>query len=143
MAAIVWPLGLWILLFGGFIYRGGLDSPAFWRSGGDYLWFLTALTICYLIGVGLKPLVRHSWTFFIAALGLFAAMLLIRHFGDIDTAIATRTLYNGAFFFLGAACVRFVPRWIKAPVLLVTALAVVAAAISSLGIDARWLRPGT
>lgn len=142
-AAIMWPLLLWILLFGLLIYRGGIDHPAFWLSGGDYLWFLTALCICYLIGVGLKPLVRSQWAFILAALGLFAAMLLTRQFVEINLSIATRTLYNGAFFFLGAACLRAVPRWTKAPALLVAVLALIAAAVSYLGIDDRALRTGT
>ncbi|MGO1550271.1 MAG: acyltransferase family protein [Nesterenkonia sp.] len=143
VAAILWPLLLWILLFGLFIYRGGIASPAFWRSGGDYLWFLTALTICYLIGVGLKPLVRSRWAFILAALGLFAAMLLTRQFTDIDLSIATRTLYNGAFFFLGAACVRAVPRWIRAHGAVVLVLGIIAVVISYMGADDRWLRTGT
>ena len=142
-AAILWPLLLWVLLFGLFIYRGGFDHPSFWRSGGDYLWFLTALTICYLIGVGLKPMVRSSWAFVIAALGLFAAMLLTRHFGEVDLGIATRTLYNGAFFFLGAACVKAISRWIKTPTIVVLALGLIAVAISLMGIDDRSLRTGT
>ncbi|MGO1523888.1 MAG: acyltransferase family protein [Nesterenkonia sp.] len=142
-AAILWPLLLWILLFGLFIYQGGIESPAFWRSGGDYLWFLTALTICYLIGVGLKPLVRSGWAFVLAALGLFAAMLLTRHFGELDTAVVSRTLYNGAFFFLGAACVRAVPRWIRAPGSVVLVLGIIAVVISYMGADDRWLRTGT
>lgn len=142
-AAIVWPLLLWVLLFGLLIYRGGIDNPAFWRSGGDYLWFLTALTICYLIGAGLKPVVRTQWAFILVSLALFAAMLLTRHFADVDLSIASRTLYNGAFFFLGAACVRAVPRWIKAPALLVVGLGIIAGVVSYLGIEDRSLRTGT
>lgn len=142
-AAIVWPLVLWGLLFGVLIYRGGIDHPAFWRSGGDYLWFLTALTICYLIGVVLKPTLRHTALLVSGALMIFTAMLLTRHFGEIDLPLITRTLYNGAFFFLGAACVHAVPRWVKAPALAVAGLAVLAAVISHLGIDDRGLRTGT
>lgn len=142
-AAIGWPLLLWILLFGLLIYRGGIDHPAFWRSGGDYLWFLTALALCYLIGAGLKPLVRSSSAFLIAALSLCLAMLLTRHFAEINLPIATRTLYNGAFFFLGAACLRLIPRWNKVPALLIVTLAVIAVVIAHLGADDRALRTGT
>ncbi len=142
-AAIVWPLVLWGLLFGLFIYHGGFDHPAFWRSGGDYLWFLTALIFCYALGILLKPVVHHRAGLVGAALGVFLVMLLLRHFGEINLSIASRTLYNGAFFFLGAACVRVVPRWVKAPSLVVIALALIAAAISAAGVDHRDLRTGT
>ncbi len=142
-AAVVWPLLVWIALFGGFIYRGGIDHPAFWRSGGDYLWFLTALTICYLIGLSLKPLVRYKWWLIAGAAALFIAMLLTRQFAEINLTIINRTLYNGAFFFLGAAFVRLVPAWIRTPAVVVLVLGVAAAVIAHLGVDDRTLRTGT
>lgn len=142
-AAIVWPLVLWGLLFGLLIYRGGIDDPAFWRSGGDYLWFLTALTICYLIGALLTPAAHRITILVTLSLAIFVSMLVLRHLGLTDLPLITRTLYNGAFFFLGAACFRAVPLWLRTPGLIVAVLAVIAGVISYLGIDDRALRTGT
>ena len=141
-AAIGWPLLVWIGIFGVFIYRGGIGHPSFWLSGGDYLWFLTALIICYLVGIFLKPLVRSTWWLILGALALFIAFLLIRQFGEVNISILSRTLYNGSYFFLGAAFVRLVPRWLKAPALLVLVLGIIAAVISHLGVEDRSLRTG-
>lgn len=142
-AAIGWPLILWVAIFGGLIYNAGIMNPGFWLSGGDYLWFLTALLICYVIGTVLKPLSGSHWWMLAAGVGLFLGMIATRHITDLGLAIADRTLSNGAFFFLGAGLAVLIPRWVKTPWFLILPMAALAAYCAHLGVDDRSLRAGT
>ena len=141
-ASIVWPLTIWLVGFGVLIYHGGPGRPQYWLSG-DYLWFLMALTLCYLAGMLLKPLVSRPQLLSGLAVVAFAVMILTRHFTEVDNSLVTRTLYYGAFFFLGAACARILQRWATAPWLLVAALAVIMALLADHGLESREFRAGS
>ncbi|WP_258933847.1 acyltransferase [Nesterenkonia pannonica] len=70
-------------------------------------------------------------------------MLVVRHAELTDLLLLNRTLYYGAFFFLGAAAARLVQRWVGAPVAVVMVLAAYAGIMSHLAVDDRTLRLGS
>ncbi|GAA1137821.1 acyltransferase family protein [Nesterenkonia lutea] len=140
--AVVWPLLVWLTGFGVLIYRGGPAEPRYWLNG-DYLWFLMALTLCYLAGMLLKPFISRPVLLVVLAVCVFIAMLVMRHLTEVENALYTRTLYYGAFFFLGAACSRVLLRWAAAPWLLVAAMGVLVAWLAQHGLESRELRSGT
>lgn len=141
-ASIIWPLALWLVGFGVLIYHGGPGDLQYWVTG-DYLWFLMALTLCYAFGMLLKPLTSRPPLLSTLAVVVFAAMVLTRHFAEVESSLVSRTLYYGAFFFLGAACVRILQRWARAPWLLIAALGVVMALLADHGLESRELRAGS
>lgn len=141
-ASIVWPLMIWLVGFGVLIYHSGPGQLEYWLSG-DYLWFLMALTLCYLGGMLLKPLVSRPQLLSGLAVVLFVVMILARHYTEVENSLVTRTLYYGAFFFLGAACARILQRWARAPWLLIAALGVVVAWLAHHGLEGSEFRAGT
>ncbi len=140
--AVVWPLMVWLVGFGVLIYRGGPGDPGYWQNG-DYLWFLMALTLCYLVGLLFKPLLTHPLLFTGVAASLFVVMIFTRQWIEVDQALFNRTLYYGAFFFLGAASARLLSRWTRAPWLLVAALAALVAWLAHHGLESPEFRAGT
>ncbi|MBA8921633.1 acyltransferase family protein [Nesterenkonia jeotgali] len=141
-ASIVWPLMIWLVGFGVLIYHGGPGRLEYWLTG-DYLWFLMALTICYLVGMLLKPAVSRPGPLSGIAVVVFLLMLVTRHFTELENSLVSRTLYYGAFFFLGAACARILLRWATAPWLLIAALAVIMALLADHGLEDREFRAGS
>ncbi|WP_146341053.1 acyltransferase [Nesterenkonia sp. NBAIMH1] len=143
-AAIVWPLALWLVSFGVLIYHGGPGDLSYWLNG-DYLWFLMALVLCYAAALALRPgtTALAAWMLPACAALIGGLMLVVRHAELTDLLLLNRTLYYGAFFFLGAAAVRLVNRWVKAPVAVVMVLAVYAGTMSHLAVDDRALRLGS
>ncbi|EXF25591.1 hypothetical protein BG28_11725 [Nesterenkonia sp. AN1] len=141
-ASLVWPLALWLFGFGVLIYHGGPGELRYWL-GGDYLWFLMALTLCYLTGMLLKPLVSRPRLLSALGVVVFLIMVITRHFTQVDDALVTRTLYYGAFFFLGAACMWILQRWARAPWPLIAALAVLMALLAHHGLESREFRAGS
>ncbi|WP_044493249.1 acyltransferase family protein [Nesterenkonia massiliensis] len=141
-AAIVWPALVWMLLFGFLIYHGGPTDPVYWRTG-DYLWFLLALCACYGMAMLLKPVASRPVVMSLLCTGLFVAMILLRYHSEISQSLINRTLYYGAFFFLGAACAKLVVKWVNAPVSIVVGLGTVAVVLANLGLDDRSFRLGT
>ncbi|MCH8562148.1 acyltransferase [Nesterenkonia sp. YGD6] len=141
-AGLIWPLMIWLVGFGVLIYRGGPGRLQYWLTG-DYLWFLMALTLCYIFGMLLKPLVSRPQLLSGLAVVVFVVMVVTRHFTEVDNSLVTRTLYYGAFFFLGAACARILQRWATAPWLLIAALGVVMALLAHHGLESREFRAGS
>jgi len=141
-AAVGWPMMVWLIGFAVLIYRGGPADPVYWQTG-DYLWFLMALTLCYLGGMALKPFTSRPSVMEALAVGIFVLMLITRHYTEIENSLVTRTLYYGAFFFLGAACARLLTRWVKAPWLLICVLALAVAWLAHHGLENRDFRAGT
>ncbi|WP_460681475.1 acyltransferase family protein [Nesterenkonia populi] len=143
-AAIVWPLAIWMVGFGFLIYHGGPGDLGYWLNG-DYLWFLMALVLCYAAALALRPATTTSYTWALPAASLLigSLMLLARHAEVTDLLLISRTLYYGAFFFLGAAAVRLVDRWVKAPAALVLLLGIYAGYMSHLAVDDPALRLGS
>ena len=146
VAAIVWPLVLWLLLYG-FLVRGGFGWPEtgvdYWLNG-DYLWFLMSLSLCYLTASLLKPLVSRFprgsvWAF----LAVFAGMIILYVTADVAGGVLGSTIWYGSFFFLGAWAGRYVERWVGAHWTLILPLLLVAAYFAHLGIHDRNLRVGT
>ena len=146
VAAIAWPLAVWLLLYGFFV-RGGISAPNFveWQFQRDYLWFLMALLLCYSAAAVFKPLtVRaptgHSWCY----LGMFAAM--------VGTYVATSavhggltgsTFWYGSFFFLGAWAAPRVSRWVRVHWGWILPLIIAVAVLAHMGVDDRSLRIGS
>lgn len=133
VAGIVWPAAVWMVLYGVLVFRNGPGDPDYWLTG-DYLWFLLALSACYLAALLLRS---------VPAVGVAAAMLVVVTSVDVPAGLATKTLYYGAFFFLGAGLGHLVPRWITARWPLVALLGVAAAVLSHLGLEDQRLRLGT
>lgn len=145
-AAIVWPLLVWLFLYG-FLVRGGFGWPEtgvdYWLNG-DYLWFLMSLSLCYLAAGLLKPLVSrfpqgNVWAF----LGVFVGMVTLYVNVDVAGGVLGSTIWYGSFFFLGAWAGRFVERWVGTHRLLILPLMLAAAYFAHLGIHDRSLRVGT
>ncbi|GAA1810536.1 acyltransferase [Nesterenkonia flava] len=142
IAAIGWPLVVWLLLYGVFV-RTGISWPQgtqYWITG-DYLWFLMALLACYLIASFFKPLAvrfpqTHTWLY----LGVFVLMvyLYIQH-EDFRTSM----VWYGSFFFLGAWAGGYVQKWVKAHWLIVVPMLIACAYFAHLGVEERALRVGT
>ncbi|MDS2173128.1 acyltransferase [Nesterenkonia sp. CL21] len=132
-AAIVWPAAVWMVLYGVFVYRNGPFELSYWITG-DYLWFLLALIICYTLAALLQKL-----PFLLISAAMMAAVVLM----EVPSGLPHKTLYYGAFFFLGAWACRYMDRWLRAPWMLVVAMAVVAAVFSHLGREDLALRMGT
>ncbi|RJN31304.1 acyltransferase [Nesterenkonia natronophila] len=146
VAAIAWPLLVWLCLYGFFV-RGGLGVPNIleWQFHQDYLWFLMSLLICYTVAAGFKPLVTrapscHSWAY----LGMFTAMIgtyvstTIVHGGLLGS-----TFWYGAFFFLGAWAAPQVDRWVRVPWTVILPLFLAVAVLAHMGVDDRSLRIGS
>lgn len=132
-AAIVWPAVVWMVLYGVFVYRNGPFHLSYWVTG-DYLWFLLALGLCYAVAVLLRRV-----PFLLVSAAMFAVVVLV----TVPSGLPHKTLYYGAFFFLGAWAGKHVERWTRAPWMLVVALAVTAAVFSHLGREDMALRMGT
>ncbi len=133
VAGIAWPAAVWMVLYGVLVFRNGPGDPDYWLTG-DYLWFLLALTACYLAALLLRG---------VPFVGVAAAMLVVVTSVDVPGGLATKTLYYGAFFFLGAGLGHLVPRWVRAPWPVVALLGVAAAVLSHLGLEDQRLRLGT
>lgn len=145
IAAIGWPLVVWLLLYGVFV-RGGLGLPDLnvWQPQQDYLWFLMALLFCYGIAILVKPLIAvlprlHNWAF----LGIFASMICIYVYGDVSGGLSGSTFWYGAFFFLGAWAAHWVSPWIRVHWLIAYPLIIVVGYLAHLGVDNPSLRVGT
>jgi len=145
-AAIVWPLLVWMCLYGFFV-RNGIGGPGngidYWLSG-DYLWFLMSLTLCYLFAALFKPLLSrfptgNGWAF----LAVFAAMIITYVTGDVSGGVIGSTVWYGSFFFLGAWAVRFAPIWVRSHWLLILPLLLASAYFAHIAVHDRDLRVGT
>ncbi|WP_150462547.1 acyltransferase family protein [Nesterenkonia ebinurensis] len=147
MAAIAWPLLVWMFLYGFFI-RSGIGVPddlLDYLATGDYLWFLMSLLLCYAAAMVFKPLARrfpsgHSWGYlavFLAMIGTYVSTDVV-HGG-----LSGSTFWYGAFFFLGAWAAHMVIRWVRVPWGVVVPLLLVAVWLANMGVDDRSLRIGT
>ena len=132
-AAIVWPAAVWMVLYGVFVYRNGPFELTYWITG-DYLWFLLALCLCYAAAAVLRKV-----PFLLVAATMMVVVVLV----EVPSGLPHKTLYYGAFFFLGAWAGPRVERWARAPWMLVAAMAVLAAVFSHLGREDHALRMGT
>lgn len=146
VAAIVWPLLVWMVIYGFFV-RSGIGFPDsgidYWLNG-DYLWFLMSLTLCYFFAALFKPLLPrfpagNVWAF----LGVFAAMMVTYVYGDVSGGVIGSTFWYGSFFFLGAWAVHFVQHWVRAHWLMILPLFIAAAYFAHVGVHDRDLRVGT
>ncbi|MCO1337403.1 hypothetical protein BJH93_00595 [Kocuria polaris] len=132
IAAIAWPLLVWLVLYGVLVDQG-LGLPPDLRAylaDGNYLWFLMALLACYGLAMVFKPLVTarpdsHHWWYF----AVFVALVLACTVSGVEPGLLGNTLWFGSFFFLGAWARRYVPHWINTRALIaVPALILVAVA---------------
>ncbi|RZU62646.1 acyltransferase family protein [Zhihengliuella halotolerans] len=121
IAAIGWPLLVWLVLYGVFVDQGfGLPADlSAYILNGNYLWFLIALLACYAAAIVFKPLIPalpviHHWLY----LAVFAGLVAVCAVSGIEPGLVGNTLWFGAFFFLGAWARHYIPRWINAPALL-------------------------
>lgn len=118
VAAIGWPLGLWLALYG-FLVRGGVGLPDNLRdylATGDYLWFLMALLACYFFAALFRPLLtRHPKACEWAFLAVFGLMITASVLSGSIPGLLGNTLWYGSFFFLGAWAQPRITRWIAAP----------------------------
>ena len=112
LRAIVWPWFLWTAVMVMLIGQTKYDQLHWWLNG-THTWYLMALTTSFAIALLFRR-VPH-W---IIALTLLAVALLLKEYGDSMVAgIAQRWLWNGWFFFAGAAMadrwqyVAKSPRW--------------------------------
>ncbi|TLP75360.1 acyltransferase family protein [Nesterenkonia sphaerica] len=136
IAAVGWPLLVWLSLYG-LLIRGGLGLPediVDYLATGDYLWFLMALLICYAVGAGFRPLVvsdprTGGWAF----LALSAVMMFTMLISGPIAGLAGNTLWYGSFFFLGAWATARLHRWTAAPWWAGTLLLALLLGISALG----------
>lgn len=155
LCGIAWPLALWMVLFGVVIYWNGPGDPQYWLTG-DYLWFLMTLLICYALALGLKPALNFAGRratgrrspagllplTLTAVLGAIAMIALLEILQP-EQLLISRTLYYGAFFFLGSACVPALARWVSAPGRAVTLLCIGAGLCAYLGLSDPSFRTGT
>ncbi|TLP96583.1 acyltransferase [Nesterenkonia salmonea] len=146
VAAIAWPLLVWLCLYGFFVREGvGVPNVLEWQFHRDYLWFLMALLLCYTAAMIFKPMVArapagHSWAYlamFAAMIGTYVSTTAV-HGGLIGS-----TFWYGAFFFLGAWAAPQVDRWVRMHWVLVVPLMVAVAAFAHMGVDDRSLRIGS
>ena len=147
VAAIAWPLVLWLFLYGFFI-RSGIGVPddlVDYLATGDYLWFLMSLLLCYAAAMAFKPLasrfpVGHSWGYlalFLAMIGTYVST------GAVHGGLIGSTFWYGAFFFLGAWATHMVSRWVKVHWAVVVPLLLLTALLANMGAADRSLRVGT
>lgn len=147
IAAIAWPLAVWMFLYGTFV-RGGLNTFAdVWGLivTGDYLWFLMSLLLCYAAAMGFKPLITrfprvYSWGYLL----IFLAMISIYVFTSVVRGgLIGSTFWYGAFFFLGAWALPYVSRWVAMHWAVILPLIALTALLANLGASDRSLRVGT
>ena len=147
VAAIAWPLVVWMCLYGVFL-RGGVGLPndvLGYIATGDYLWFLMSLLLCYGVATAFKPLAArfpagHSWGYllvFAAMIGTYVTTPAV-HGGVIGS-----TFWYGAFFFLGAWAVPHIQRWVSVHWTLLLPLLVLAVVLANMGASDRSLRLGS
>lgn len=134
-AGIAWPLLVFGTAYGLFVFEDGFSNPNFWRSGGDYLWFLSALLCCYLIALVLQPLARRRLIFAVFAAVIFVSMLALRDIFEPKLLGVNRLLHYGAYFFLGAACTHLLLRWARLHWSLVVVLAAAAVTLAYARVD--------
>ncbi|GAA3712112.1 acyltransferase [Zhihengliuella alba] len=133
VAAIAWPLVIWLVLYG-LLARDGFGLPLdlhAYLTSGDYLWFLMALLACYGLALLFKPLTAalprtHHWGYLL----VFVAAVLLAVATGIEQGLKGNTLWYGAFFFLGAWARPYLRRWLDAPWAGVVPLLLVVAAAS-------------
>ncbi|WP_180967387.1 acyltransferase family protein [Zhihengliuella halotolerans] len=143
---ILWPLVLWLSLYG-LLARDGLGLPMdIWTFlvSGDYLWFLMALLSCYVLAAGFKPLAArlpetHHWGFLV----VFVILVLLCVLPSTSGALPVQTLWHGSFFFLGAWAQRFMRRWVEIPWMAFLPLLALVTVFSYLGMQKNELRLGT
>lgn len=133
VSAIAWPAAVWLLLHGVLVHRNGPGDLAYWATG-DYLWFLLALLVCYAGALALRR---------VPFVGVAALMMLLVTTVEVPGGLVMKTLYYGAFFFLGAGLGRLIPRWLRVPWPAAAVLAVAAGVLSHLGLEDQRLRLGT
>lgn len=147
IAAIAWPLVVWMFLYGAFVREGiGVPNDLIgYVVTGDYLWFLMSLLLCYGAAMVFKPLLArfpagHSWGYlvvFVAMIGTYVSTTAV-HGGLIGS-----TFWYGAFFFLGAWAAPQVQRWVKVPWLGILPLLVLTAFLANMGVSDQNLRLGS
>lgn len=99
---ILWPYVLWIVVTALVLLRPEVLTSAWtWIGGAWHLWFLAVLLACYLVA----PLTRWfpAWMWPVP-------MVVLAQF--VDTGAFERILWFGAFFFAGAALLRYRDRWL-------------------------------
>lgn len=147
VAAIAWPLAVWMFLYGFFI-RGGIGVPnnlVDYLATGDYLWFLMSLLLCYAAAMVFKPIAGrfpagHAWGYlavFLALIGTYVST------DAVHGGLTGSTFWYGAFFFLGAGATHLVTRWVSVHWAVVVPLLLATAVLANLGVDDRSLRIGT
>ncbi len=138
VAAIGWPLLVWLALYG-LLVRGGVGLPnnlVDYLATGDYLWFLMALLACYFFAALFRPLMtRHpqfcDWSF----LGVFVLMITASVLSGTIPGLLGNTLWYGSFFFLGAWAQPYVSRWISSPWWASALSLVVVVGVSVIGVN--------
>jgi fucose 4-O-acetylase-like acetyltransferase len=146
VAAIAWPLLVWLCLYGFFVRDGiGVPNILEWQFHQDYLWFLMSLLLCYTAAMAFKPLATraptsHSWAY----LGMFTAMIgTYVSTTAVHGGLLGSTFWYGAFFFLGAWAAPQVDRWIRVHWTVILPLALAVSVLAHMGVDDRSLRIGS
>lgn len=147
VAAIAWPLAVWMFLYGTFV-RGGLNTFAdVWGFivTGDYLWFLMSLLLCYGLAMVFKPLMAwfpraFSWGYLVIFLAMITIYVLT---SVVRGGLIGSTFWYGAFFFLGAWAFPYAQRWVRMHWAVVLPLIVLTVLLANLGATDRSLRVGT